>query len=1628
MEKLLLLCVFACAIRMYAFAVPTGCTDPAGCNPELSCEGDGRFRSSCNWCRCVGGRSLCTKRGCPPGLAERLEGEPECEGNVTFHRECNTCSCVNGRAICTTKHCGPSGLPSEISVTVTEERAERGPTDTEPECTPGSRWRVDCNWCTCNELGLGICTKKGCPPVPTDEQRNEPNCEGSSRWREECNWCSCVDGRGLCTLKACEVDKAPPPPSDASISDPSKIPNPPEREVRCTNGSRYRDECNWCSCSESGFAMCTMMGCTPEIMERFKNEPECIGDARWMRDCNWCNCLNGNAVCTLKECMPEFDITVIKRDDSEEPGCTKGSEWREHCNWCSCSETGIPGCTEKGCLMPPEDIKEPECKGNAQWKRDCNLCRCVEGRAVCTEKACLGDASDTCVEGTTWDVGCNSCVCQNGRSLCTEKDCQPDGSTSECSPNSSWKDDCNTCSCKNGRPVCTRMFCTSPSHCYLPPVELDGPLCEGLLQKWTFDSSAHQCKSIVYGGCGGTANLFDSEYDCLTSCVSPSGGGSLKKGIGAKDLGQQAGEDVAKSQKRCLLPLDEGPCFGALPYFFYNKVTGKCERFTYGGCQGNANRFFSIEECQETCAGIAPATDETCNRSQCPWKRWGHYLAKGCLPQYDGSACCPTRFLCSSYDESQGNKTQCIYRNRAYDIGERLEVSDECSAGCLCAESYSAELPEILCASVECPDLFHPHPPGCRPLYRLGQCCAYDYDCGLETRAQTCFWNNRTYHEGDQMYFDEYPCQRCICSSDFTDPFGPGCVKIDCGFEFRYTNRYDHGCVPIFFKENCCPIDWLCPDDSRIAEVEDIIMEDEVNPCILDKDPGSCYNDVTRIYYDAEASECRQFVYGGCQGNMNNFRSFEECEEFCRKTPRPSLSECQIGGSVSTGPSKPQNVKVTALVNSGLPGRMSLQVEWSPPKCPRGSLKGYQVWVQALGPKDKPHLDKSNASKFTGPLITQLAYGGLYLDQSYTIAVAAENEQELGDISPLVVFSLIPNYRRGDQCHLGSISLEVGKSLQLSNCQIDCRCITPPEFTCAMLDNCEAVKEKQSYKDCPEISCSAECTPLTDTLSGCLTCSCKNQSFTCPELQCSPSCGTSINYETGCPECSCQCPVASGQTSCPDECTVVRDSNGCPVSCDCNLEGFGFSSFDNCTEDPHCPENCTVHSEAGCAKCDCNSSHLGNSTHMTRRQVQCPQNPPCPMDCGVIRQIDQNTGCLVCICDPRNTGNPFFPAAPLPPRRPRRCPTGRPPCPQDCAVRYVINRNTGCLVCTCTHNSGNPFVTVRPPPPTRQCPLGPDGRPPCPQDCTVIQTVDQNSGCLICTCDPNSTGNPFVPVNPPTPNPFQTCPTGPDGKPPCPQDCGVIQTVDQKTGCSICICDPNDTGNPFGPSNPPPPTRRTRTSCPANPDGKPPCPQDCGVIQTVDEKTGCNICICDPNDTGNPFGLYKPPPPPPPTRSCPTNPDGKPPCPQDCGVIQTVDEKTGCSICICDPNDTGNPFGPLNPPPLPPPTRSCPTNPDGKPPCPQDCGVIQTVDQNTGCNICICDPNDTGNPFGPFNPPPPPPPTRSCPTNPDGKPPCPQDCGVIQTVDQNTGCRVCICDPNDTGNPFVPINPPPPSY
>lgn len=51
--------------------------------------------------------------------------------------------------------------------------------------------------------------------------------------------------------------------------------------------------------------------------------------------------------------------------------------------------------------------------------------------------------------------------------------------------------------------------------------------------------------------------------------------------------------------------------------------------------------------------------------------------------------------------------------------------------------------------------------------------------------------------------------------------------------------------------------------------------------CFLPKIAGPCQGYHPTWYFDAERKQCGQFVYGGCLGNNNKFKTKEECEELC---------------------------------------------------------------------------------------------------------------------------------------------------------------------------------------------------------------------------------------------------------------------------------------------------------------------------------------------------------------------------------------------------------------------------------------------------------------------------------------------------------------------------------------------------------------------------------------------------------------------------------------------------------------------------------------------------------------------------------------------------------------------------
>ena len=53
----------------------------------------------------------------------------------------------------------------------------------------------------------------------------------------------------------------------------------------------------------------------------------------------------------------------------------------------------------------------------------------------------------------------------------------------------------------------------------------------------------------------------------------------------------------------CSLPKETGPCRAYSEQFYFDNELGACLSFVYGGCRGNENRFPTVEECQQTCAG-----------------------------------------------------------------------------------------------------------------------------------------------------------------------------------------------------------------------------------------------------------------------------------------------------------------------------------------------------------------------------------------------------------------------------------------------------------------------------------------------------------------------------------------------------------------------------------------------------------------------------------------------------------------------------------------------------------------------------------------------------------------------------------------------------------------------------------------------------------------------------------------------------------------------------------------------------------------------------------------------------------------------------------------------------------------
>ncbi|XP_050720174.1 mucin-5B-like isoform X2 [Eriocheir sinensis] len=365
---------------------------------------------------------------------------------------------------------------------------------------------------------------------------------------------------------------------------------------------------------------------------------------------------------------------------------------------------------------------EGSCTPGSSWQQDCNRCGCTDsapGVPRCTRIACLDDfvpalGEEYCTNGSRWRGGeCSVCECIRNGQVCSPNEC------SGVSP-----------PVTQSLPVTqtTSPFTFPPfSVCSLPK---DEGSCHGFALKWHYDVVAGRCTQFYYTGCGGNQNNFDSERECQLMCgnfpfttVSPS-----------KPSG-------------CYLDPEEGPCEALLPRYYYSHATDRCEKFYYGGCEGNSNRFTTLEECLQTCGVASNATT---------------LVPSACHLQWDAGTCQGSRL--KYYYDARADQCFGAYYSGCGGNGNRFNSVLECMQTCSGAGTTT---------STPCDNDLKSCPLDCPldyvldPVTNCFKCVCSGTSSTLPT-APTCpphYMVCPTYCRSTYVTDHATGCRKCVCDS-----------------------------------------------------------------------------------------------------------------------------------------------------------------------------------------------------------------------------------------------------------------------------------------------------------------------------------------------------------------------------------------------------------------------------------------------------------------------------------------------------------------------------------------------------------------------------------------------------------------------------------------------------------------------------------------------------------------------------------------------------------------------------------------------------------------------------------------------------------------------------------------------
>lgn len=396
------------------------------------------------------------------------------------------------------------------------------------------------------------------------------------------------------------------------------------------------------------------------------------------------------------------------------------------------------------------------------------------------------------------------------------------------------------------------------------PMEI-GP-CRNFSVKWYFDVSYGSCNRFWYGGCEGNGNRFPSQELCERACVKPEG------------------------PERCTLPKISGPCNSSQEAWYFDTTQTRCDRFLYGGCLGNTNRFESLDQCEEHCvhqAGALNPCEQPVSAGPCHgnYRRWYYRKEEGRCREFNYGGCQGNQnnFQSEAECRSQCNEPQsyeicalpkaegpCLGNFPRWHFDQQSNMCREFTySGC---EGNHNRFVDRESCERKCNNTIpyqyapgYPYPMAPRPpMVDHSQQPSYNYEsvCALPKA--------------------EGPCRASIIQWYFNS-VNQRCERFYYGGCEGNANRFN--------DRESCERQCIAPSSSISASSSD--------PCLETRDYGTCSDYSERFYYDVEDRRCHRFYYSGCGGNRNNYATLEECYARCerpREVTTSSTTESTIAG------------------------------------------------------------------------------------------------------------------------------------------------------------------------------------------------------------------------------------------------------------------------------------------------------------------------------------------------------------------------------------------------------------------------------------------------------------------------------------------------------------------------------------------------------------------------------------------------------------------------------------------------------------------------------------------------------------------------------------------------------------